>query len=252
MTRRCQLLALLAFALSLLWWASPLPPHAEAAPPRADVNLRAFLEANCYACHSGATKQGNLDLAALNADLSPADLADAEKFARWVQVHDPVRDGEMPPKGLPQPPVAERAAFLQALAAPLIKADAARKRSEGRATWRRMNRYEYENTLRDLLGAPWLQIKDLLPEDGEALNVSHVQMSRYLAAADYALREVTAQATARPATTTKRYYAREQNAFDRARNYPLPNLFVNVLARLGIEADKFATSTGTMRGLELA
>jgi hypothetical protein len=41
-------------------------------------------------------------------------------------------------------------------------------------------------------------------------------------------------------------------AFDRQRNYPLPNLYVNVLQRLGIEADKFATSTGTMRGLEMA
>ena len=44
-----------------------------------------------------------------------------------------------------------------------------------------MNRYEYENTLRDLLGAPWLQVKEMLPEDGlahrlnksgEALDVS--------------------------------------------------------------------------------
>jgi hypothetical protein len=41
-------------------------------------------------------------------------------------------------------------------------------------------------------------------------------------------------------------------AFDRERNYPLPNLFVSMLQRLGIEADRFATSTGTMRGLELA
>lgn len=41
-------------------------------------------------------------------------------------------------------------------------------------------------------------------------------------------------------------------AFDRERNYPLPNLFVNVLQRFGIEADKFATSTGTVRGLEMA
>lgn len=40
-------------------------------------------------------------------------------------------------------------------------------------------------------------------------------------------------------------------AFDRARNYPLPNLFVNILQRFGIEADKFASSTGTMRGLEM-
>ncbi len=41
-------------------------------------------------------------------------------------------------------------------------------------------------------------------------------------------------------------------AFDRERNYPLPNLFVSMLQRIGIEADKFATSTGTMRGLEAA
>jgi len=40
--------------------------------------------------------------------------------------------------------------------------------------------------------------------------------------------------------------------FDRERNYPLPNLFVSMLQRLGLEADRFATSTGTMRGLELA
>lgn len=40
-------------------------------------------------------------------------------------------------------------------------------------------------------------------------------------------------------------------AFDTSRNYPLPNLFVSMLQRMGIEADRFASSTGTMRGLEL-
>ncbi len=40
-------------------------------------------------------------------------------------------------------------------------------------------------------------------------------------------------------------------AFDRERNYPLPNLFVSALHRLGIEEDRFSTATGTMRGLEL-
>ena len=38
-------------------------------------------------------------------------------------------------------------------------------------------------------------------------------------------------------------------AFDREHNYPLPNLFVSMLQRLGLETDKFASSTGTMRGL---
>ena len=41
-------------------------------------------------------------------------------------------------------------------------------------------------------------------------------------------------------------------AFDTSRNYPLPNLFVSMLQRMGLEDDKFASSTGTMRGLELA
>jgi len=41
-------------------------------------------------------------------------------------------------------------------------------------------------------------------------------------------------------------------AFDRTNNYPLPNLFVSMLQQLGVETDRFATSTGTMRGLESA
>jgi len=39
--------------------------------------------------------------------------------------------------------------------------------------------------------------------------------------------------------------------FDRQQNYPLPNLFVSMLQRMGIETDKFASSTGTMLGLEM-
>src|SRR5262249_25027548 len=41
-------------------------------------------------------------------------------------------------------------------------------------------------------------------------------------------------------------------AFDTQHNYPLPNLFVSALQRMGLDADKFASSTGTMRGLEFA
>jgi hypothetical protein len=41
-------------------------------------------------------------------------------------------------------------------------------------------------------------------------------------------------------------------AFDHEHNYPLPNLFVSMLQRMGLEVDKFASATGPMRGLELA
>jgi hypothetical protein len=44
----------------------------------------------------------------------------------------------------------------------------------------------------------------------------------------------------------------QHHAFDTQRNYPLPNLYVSMLQRMGIESDRFASSTGTMRGLEPA
>lgn len=40
-------------------------------------------------------------------------------------------------------------------------------------------------------------------------------------------------------------------AFDMQHNYPLPNLFVSMLQRMGLETDRFASATGTMRGLEM-
>jgi hypothetical protein len=219
MTRRLKCIACFALAISAAWvtYRSPRPVDAGARKPTGSISVQDFLAANCFACHDSQTKKGNLDLTALKFD-----PADAQTFGLWVKVHDRVRDGEMPPKGMTQPDEATRTAFLKALARPLIAVEEARVRREGRAVWRRMNRYEYENTLRDLLDTPWLQVKELLPEDGEAyrfnkvgtaLGVSHVQISRYLTAAEYALREVLARDEKQPATVTKRYYAREQRAF---------------------------------------
>jgi len=217
--RRFTLLALGGTA-SLLFSAcfvqGSVPDLSQAAPSMPQT-VRVFLNKNCAACHNRKTASGGLDFAA--AAFRPLEAAN---YAFWVKVHDRVSKGEMPPKAMPQPSPASRATFLAALSQPLTAIQDAQARRTGRSVWRRMNRYEYENTLRDLFGAPWLQIRDMLPEDGlafrfnkvgEALDVSHVQMSRYLAAADYALREAMAQQPARPETVTKRYYAREQRSF---------------------------------------
>jgi len=69
----------------------------------------------------------------------------------------------MPPKekGVPDP--AETAAFLAALRDTLVAHDRDLIAREGRATQRRLNGYEYENALRDLLDAPWLQIRGRFP-----------------------------------------------------------------------------------------
>jgi len=154
-------------------------------------SARTFIETRCLDCHDGDTKKGNLDLTTL-----PVDFADRETFARWVKVHDHVRDGEMPPKKKAQPPAAERDAMVKSLAGLLTAADSQRQRAQGRVSLRRLNRTEYENTMRDLFSLPGLQVKDLLPEDGRldgfdkaggALSISAVQLRKYLEAADVVL-----------------------------------------------------------------
>src|SRR5438046_2906761 len=176
-----------------------------------------FVENNCVECHDTDTKKGGLDLTALKFD--PVNLTN---FSRWVLVHDRVANGGLPPEKRGRPDSAVAEGFIKALASSLTEAEEARAAKEGRATQRRLNRYEYENALRDLLHAPWLQVRNSLPEDGEAyrfnkigdaLDVSHVQMARYLGAADYALRQAMANQAERPEPRVKRYYARDQRSY---------------------------------------
>ena len=188
-----------------------------AAPSAPPPVATAFFNQHCMDCHDSDSKKGGLDLSTFSFDLNTP-----KTFDEWVKIHDRVRDGEMPPKKHPRPKADEMAAFLKSIGDPMVAVDRAKEAIEGRSIWRRLNRYEYENAVRDLLNAPWLQIKEMLPEDGEshrfnkdgmALSVSHVQMAGYLDAAEYALREVTPAQVKQPPTTTVRYYARQQNAF---------------------------------------
>ncbi len=181
------------------------------------AQVTTFIDRRCADCHDDVEKKGGLDLTAL-----PFEPDQDKNFNLWVKVHDRVMADEMPPKKKPRPEAKEAAQFTRTLASALTTAEQGQRAQEGRATLRRLNRYEYENTLRDLLGAPWLQLKDALPEDGESyrfnkigdsLDVSHVQMARYLSTADRALREVMARQPERPATLTTRYFARDQPSF---------------------------------------
>lgn len=171
---------------------------------------RSFLDKNCVGCHSGANPPMGVDLAKIDLNLN-----DTHTFNRWVRIHDVVRNGQMPPGGK-LPPDA-KAAFLKSVASPILAHERKRVAEQGRSVLRRLNRYEYENTVRDLLGAPWLQLRDSLPEDGlvarfnkvgQALDISHVQMARYIETAEQALRAVLH--ASRQQSSTKRYYARDQ------------------------------------------
>jgi len=178
------------------------------------AGVSAFIQANCADCHDSETKEAGLDLTAL--EFAPAS---PENFGLWVKVHDRVQKGEMPPADSERPQPEELDGFLQFVSASLLTADRERVAAEGRATRRRLNRFEYENTLRDLLSLPALEVRDFLPEDslasgsnkvGQALDVSHVQMARYLKAADFALRQAMVPVAERPETTVTRYHAWDQ------------------------------------------
>ena len=185
-----------------LWlWLALLPAHAA-------VPTTAYISSHCTECHDRDTKKGNLDLTSF-----PLDLADPENFARWVKIHDRIAAGEMPPKKKARPPAKETQAVTRGLAEALATAERARFAGAPRTPVRRLTRAEYEHTVRDLLDLPGLRLQELLPADGsahgfdknsDALDLSHVNLAKYVEAAEHALHAAIAtQPTAPPVQTAR-------------------------------------------------
>ena len=175
---------------------------------------RQFLDANCSNCHDADEKNGGFSLEQLDAK-----HAGADQMQLMVRLFDRTLSGEMPPKKKAQPTPEARKAFLVELGTTLLAKETELAGASGRTSVRRMNRTEYENTLRDLLGLPLLRVTHLLPEDGQqfgfdkvagALDISHVQMTKYLASADRALRKALVTTATKPESKTWREPAVKQ------------------------------------------
>ena len=175
---------------------------------------RQFLDAHCADCHDADEKKGGFSLEQLDAK-----HAGADQMGLMVRLFDRTLAGEMPPKKKTQPTPEARQAFLVELGTTLLAKETELAGESGRSSVRRMNRVEYEHTLRDLLGLPLLRVKESLPEDGQqfgfdkvagALDISHVQMTKYLQAADRALRKALVPTSAQPEVKTWREPAVKQ------------------------------------------
>ncbi len=151
----------------------------------------AYLKNHCYSCHDATARKGGLDLTALKVE-----PANPENFARWLKVHDRIESGEMPPANQARPAAAETATAVRSLHDMLVKAEQEKRAGQGRTGVRRLTRVEYENTVRDLLDLPGITLQGELPADGsahgfdnnsDALDISHVNLAKYLEAADQAL-----------------------------------------------------------------
>lgn len=198
-------------ALFLLSVLITVPARGETFPGAA-----AFVEAHCLDCHSGEDSEAGFDLQSLS--LTPND---SKNFQQWVNVFDRVQRGEMPPSDSGQPPGQERNQFVTELRNALITQNRAGQVRDGRVQYRRLNRFEYESTLRDLLELPNLEVREMLPPDsssdgfdnvGSALDLSYVQIARYLEAADRALDEALVL-TPRPQSQKIRLEAKTNGRF---------------------------------------
>jgi hypothetical protein len=190
--------------------------RASAAPPF--NGAKEFLQKNCAACHNGTAPKARLDLTKFAYD-----PANPDNFTTCVKVHDRVSGGEKPPTGMPLPDAALAKQFISGL--PLRRTNNPPSPNAG-AGLRCLNAYDYENAIRDLLSIPWVQLKEKLPQDGipnrfnktgTVLDVSHIQRSRYMSSADYALREAIASKLTLAEPTVTKSYARQESSL--ARNF---------------------------------
>ena len=200
--------------IGLMVFLSPMLTASSSSGAPMPESLSQVIENHCADCHDDTVAKGGLDLFSLRWDLEDAHLTE-----RWVKVHDLLAAGEMPPKKKSRLSDEERAAVVEVLANRILDVQQAAYAQQGRSVSRRVNRFEYENVLRDLLHDPTLKVADQLPLDGEvhgfakvgsALDVSHVQVDAYLDVAELALRRALEFPAEKPESTTRRYYAREQ------------------------------------------
>lgn len=167
-----------------------------------------FFQKHCYHCHDASTKEAGLDLGALTRD-----PPNGENFMRWVKIYDRVSSGEMPPKDQPRPPATDVAALIGWLKPAIIEAERSRQNGEERTVLRRLTKAEYENTIRDLFDLPGIALANDLPADGsahgfdknsDALDVSHVNLAKYIEAADRTLDMAIATRPQPPTVTRQR------------------------------------------------
>lgn len=157
-----------------------------------DENWRVFVKQHCAKCHQGEKAEADLDLTTL-----PFEFSDPLYAEKWGEVVNSLNSHEMPPEKEPQPDEKEVARLVDGITSQL--ADAELKKRATSVVIRRLNRREYDNTMRDLLKIDF-SVAGKLPEDppaggfdnnGQALSISPLHLELYYAAAREALAKAT-------------------------------------------------------------
>lgn len=156
-------------------------------PPSFANFARPFIQQYCANCHGNEKQKADLNLEAFEGQ--PALY---KKRELWESVRDMLAEREMPPEKKPQPSEEERIRMVQFINEELAKFDCAELSRPGRVTLRRLNRAEYNNTIRDLMGVEFSPAADFPLDEvgygfdniGDVLSLSPILMEKYLAAAE--------------------------------------------------------------------
>ena len=175
--------------------AEPAPPPqfknpGEEIEHRFKTTVQPFLVQHCFHCHGNGKKKGEL---ALDRFTSLTLVQDDEKV--WRHVADNLRQKVMPPDNRPQPKAEEVAAVAKWIDDALAWCDCTGPRDPGRVAIRRLNRNEYNNTIRDLVGVDFKPADDFPADDtgygfdniADVLTMSPLLAEKYLAAAEQVL-----------------------------------------------------------------
>ena len=173
-----------------------------------------FLDENCRKCHSGDTPKGEFAISSLSEN-----FVDAQNLERWQSVLEHLSNKTMPPESEVQPSANETQRVTTWITEQLTDEEMLRRNEEGRVVMRRLNRAEYANTIRDLLGVE-VDLTDLLPletstngfdNNAALLHTSSYLLQNYLDAAERALDEAIAS-EAEPWILKKRFDIREEKS----------------------------------------
>jgi hypothetical protein len=202
-----------------------------------------FLAQHCLSCHGESKQRGDVNLSGFK------DAADVRKSAElWRRVSRMVTSGIMPPENRPQPGKAQRQQFVRWIEETLSSEDCELP-NPGRVTLRRLNREEYNNTVRDLLDINFRPADDFPSDDvgygfdniGDVLSISPLLMEKYLDAAE----QIADKAIAVPLRKKQNWSSAELTG-DFEGGDSVYNLYTN--GEAGIEYSFPADGTYVVRG----
>lgn len=175
-----------AFILCILAAVAARSDAAEAERPTAkpvvvsvsEKVIGPFLKQHCVRCHGPKDPNGQVRF-----DQPAWGITNNDSAQRWQDVLDILNAGDMPPDDEPQPSTAELAKVLDSLTGTLITARKRLTDNGGEIAMRRLNRREYANTIRDLLG---FQIAaEKIPEDNEAETFDTVGADQFFSSSHF-------------------------------------------------------------------